>query len=203
MISNLLLVLGIIIILIGYVSVSLLYIMNLKKKGIASGSEVARELLDDDSVIHVIENKDLIFSKYHIKRKMLRLSSKDYDSDSLITSAIVSLLSGYAICDSKYLRIIGYVFRKLKFITFSPLVAIIISLFVYNVGDAKIGIFLLCMILFYQYLLVMINGEALQKIINIKKEVRDITQKIVNSYTMFFVSSLVFILRLVVIIMGI
>jgi Zn-dependent membrane protease YugP len=203
MISNFLLGLGILTVLLGYFKIILLYVVNLKKNNSISGNETARKLLNDDSVINVIENKSLIFSKYNIKRKMLKLSSKDYDGENMVTSAITSLLSGYAISDSKYLNIVGYVFKELKFITFSPIVTAIISLLVYNIGDAKIGLFLIGITLVYQYLLVVINGEAYTKISNIENDILDIVKKIVDSYTIFFVSSLIFILRLIVIIIDI
>ena len=201
MIGNIFLLLGIFIILFCYLKILFIYITNKDKNGKISGSENVRGILNDDSVINVVENKSLMFSKYNIKRKMIKLSSSDYDGQSYFVRAVTSLLSGYATSNSKYLNIISYVFKEIKFITFSPIISIILSLFVYNVGDAKIGIVLLGIILVYQYMLVMINGEAFNNISNSK--VSNIIKVFVDSYTAFFVASLLLLLRLVVIVMGI
>lgn len=201
MISNIFLLLGIFVILFYYFKILIIYIINKDKKGKISGSENVRRILNDDTVINVVENKSLIFSKYNIKRKMIKLSSSDYDGQSYFIKAVTSLLSGYAISNSKYLNIISYVFKEIKFITFSPLISIVLSLFVYNVGDAKIGVVLLGIILIYQYMLVMINGEAFNNISNSK--VSNSIKVFVDSYTAFFVGSLILMLRLIVIILGI
>lgn len=200
MLSNIILFVGIFIIFAFYIKILFVYILENKREDNISGNDCVREILNDDSLINVVENRSLVFSRYNIKRKMIKLSSNDYNGSSYFISAVSSLLSGYALCKNRYLNIISYVFREIKFITFSPIISFIVSIFVYNIGDAKIGTLILLLILFYQYMLVEINTDAYNRLEDNK--IKGLVKVFVDSYIGFFVASLVLLLRLIVIIMG-
>lgn len=198
MISKVLLLFSVGLILFSYVRLLIIYFKNKNKCYDETASDVVNDLLGSD-VINVIEVKELIFSKYNIRRRMVKLSSNIYDSSNYFSHSIASLMAGYAMINSKYLKIIGYVFKEIKFITFSPLIAIVVSFFTTNIGDAKLAIFVLGVIVIYQYLLIMVNNEAVFRVKDLNKKLGGILNVILNTYTLFFVASLIQIVRLVVI----
>lgn len=198
MISKVLLLFSVGLILFSYVRLLIIYFKNKNKCYDETASDVVNDLLGSD-VINVIEVKELIFSKYNIRRRMVKLSSNIYDSSNYFSHSIASLMAGYAMINGKYLKIIGYVFKEIKFITFSPLIAIVVSFFTTNIGDAKLAIFVLGVIVIYQYLLIMVNNEAVFRVKDLNKKLGGILNVILNTYTLFFVASLIQIVRLVVI----
>ena len=96
----------------------------------------------------------------------------------------------------------GYVFRELKFISFSPIIGVVVSLFVSNVGDSRIGIVILIIIAIYQYIINMLNTLAVSKV-RVNDNVSRVLNKFVFVSKLAFIITLIEIIRLVVIILGI
>ena len=203
MIQQILLALCIVLVFLGYLKILIMYLTNKGKKTDTTASEVSLKILDDETSINLIESKESIFSKYNIKRKMVKLSSNTYDSSDEFSKSISTLLSGYAISNNKYLNIISKIFKELKFFSYSPILAIIISILTTNITDAKIGIILLILIAIYQYTLYTINTEAMDKIKLKDKKRNKILNNLANMNILFFVVTLIQIIRLVVIILKI
>lgn len=205
MLDKILTLLVIVLIPIGYLILLFTYLTNKKKtkQEENNASNIVLNLLNNNSSINLIESKRSIFSKYNIQRKMVKLTSNTYDNNSYFSQAIASLLSGYALINNKYLELIGKIFNELKFTTFSPLLIIIINIFTNNIADAKIAVIILIIIAIYQFMLNDINNNAILEIKSKNIKVNKILNVMEKINTLFFVTTLIEILRLVIIILRI
>ena len=100
MISNIILILGVGLTVILYLYIVIIYFINRGKEDSMTSSELVLKLLDNDASINLIESKESMFSKYNIKRKMVKLSESCYDSKNYFNLAIASLLSGYSLLNN-------------------------------------------------------------------------------------------------------
>ncbi len=201
MASTIILIISLALVIYGYIKLLITYILNKNKKYKNKAYEVIIKLLDDESSINLIESKESSFSKYNIKRKMVKLSENTYDNDNIFRVSVASMLSGYALSKSKYLQTLSTIFKELKVFSYSAIICIIISILTTNMGDAKISIVLVSLIAVYQYILNLINAEALDSA-DVSKEVNVIMNTFNKVNNIFFISSLVQIVRLVVIILN-
>lgn len=201
MASTIILIISLALVIYGYIKLLITYILNKNKKYKNKAYEVVIKLLDDESSINLIESKESSFSKYNIKRKMVKLSENTYDNDNIFRVSVASMLSGYALSKSKYLQTLSTIFKELKVFSYSAIICIIISILTTNMGDAKISIVLVSLIAVYQYILNLINAEALDSA-DVSKEVNVIMNTFNKVNNIFFISSLVQIVRLVVIILN-
>lgn len=203
MMSKILLIASTILILYAYIKILIIYLNNKNKKTKTTAQEIALNILKNKYSINLIKNNTSYFSKYNINRHMVKLSANTYNNSDYFSQSVATLLSGYAISNNKYLNIINKIFKELKIISFSPIIAITISIFTNNIGDSRISIILLLIIAIYQYILNIINTESINKI-NIKsEEVKKIINSLNNTNTIFFITTLIQIIRLVVIILNI
>lgn len=201
MASIIILIISLALVIYGYIKLLITYILNKNKKYKNKAYEVVIKLLDDESSINLIESKESSFSKYNIKRKMVKLSENTYDNDNIFRISVASMLSGYALSKSKYLQTLSTIFKELKVFSCSAIICIIISILTTNMGDAKINIVLISLIAVYQYILNLINIEALDNVY-VSKEVNGIMNTFNKVNNIFFISSLVQIARLVVIMLN-
>ena len=201
MASTIILIISLALVIYGYIKLLITYILNRNKKYKNKAYEVVIKLLDDESSINLIESKESSFSKYNIKRKMVKLSENTYYNDNIFRVSVASMLSGYALSKSKYLQTLFTIFKELKVFSYSAIICIIISILTTNMGDAKISIVLVSLIAVYQYILNLINVEALDNV-DVSKEVNGIMNTFNKVNNIFFISSLVQIVRLVVIILN-
>ena len=202
MISNILLMLLIFLILSSSIYILILYLYNKTKRCKTSGSELSLEILNDDNEIRLIESKDSKFSKYVIKRNMIKLSTKTYYNKDLFSCTVASLLAGYSTIKNKYFDILGKIFNNFRFITFSPIITIIINIAASYKTDAKIGTVILLIVCIYQYFLNDIHINVLDKLKEIPEEILNILNRIIILDKIFFISTLIGILRLVIIIIN-
>ena len=161
MINNLLLGISIIIIIISYLKIILIYLKS-KNKRIENitGFDLAKEITSNYDEINIVESKEINISKYNLKRKIIRLTSKNYEDNNLFTLTITSSLAGYSLANinkDKYLQLLSNIFKNIDYLSKSSILTLIISIMTKNIGDAKIGLFILSIILIYQYLLIQIN----------------------------------------------
>jgi len=203
MIRKILLILSIVIISFAYIKILVLYLINKSKKTNTTAQEVALKVLSNEYSINLIKSNESYFSKYNIKRKMVKLSNNTYDSSDYFSQSISYLLSGYAISNNKYLDIISKIFKEIKVISFSSIIALIISFITKSSGDAKISLILLIIIAGYQYLLNIINTESISKVKTKKEEITKLLNTFNQTNTIFFITTLIQITRLVVIILDI
>lgn len=201
MASTIILIISLALVIYGYIKLLITYILNKNKKYKNKAYEVVIKLLDDESSINLIESKESSFSKYNIKRKMVKLSESTYDNDNIFRVSVASMLSGYALSKSKYLQTLSTIFKELKVFSYSAIICIIISILTTNMGDAKISIVLISLIAVYQYILNLINVKVLDSV-DVSKEVNGIMNTFNKVNNIFFISSLVQIIRLVVIMLN-
>ena len=145
MISYGLLILSIIMIIISYF---ILVVMRIKvmKKTVDSytGFDVAKEVTANYDVINIVKSNDIISSEYDIKRNVIRLNSKNYEGNSYLDIVISSILSGFSLVNnesSNYFRF-SFLFNRIRSISFIPLIMVVLSCFMSDRGDAKIGLLL-------------------------------------------------------------
>lgn len=199
MIKKILLILGIALIVISYFLILISYLKTMKKKSAKTAQELSLEILNDETNINLIETKDSYFSKYNLKRKTVKLATNTYNSNNYFKLAIASLLSYFSISNHKYLNLLSKIFTNLRFISFSPLIVIMASIFSQNIGDSKLGLVLFLIIATYQYLLNTIYIEVLAD-----KEIEQPIKKILNTFIVtskiFFIATLLETARLIIII---
>ena len=216
MIPNLLLIVSIIIMVISYTRIILIYLQsrNIKIENL-TGFDLAKEITSNYDEINIVESKEINISKYNLKRRVIRLTNNNYEGNNLFTLAITSCLSGYSLANinkDKYIEILGKLLPSIDYLGKSTILSLIISIMTTNIGDAKIAIVLLIIILIYQYLIIQINtssnnyaNKAL-KIIVSKKElpkIEEILNTFLSIHKVSFIVSLILILREVLIIMNI
>ena len=158
---NLLLIISIILILVSYTRIILIY-LSTKSINIddMNGFDLAKELTLNYDEINIVESKEINISKYNIKRRVMRLTPKDYNSNNIFNLSKITLLSGYSIiniANDKYLSLLGRVLPNIDYLNKSSLIALFISILARTTKDAKISIILLIIILIYQYLINEIN----------------------------------------------
>ena len=153
MLEQVLLGVGIILDIILYLMFFITYINNNNQKYSKTAQETVIDLLKENPNINVIKNNSQFFSKYNIKRKIVKLSNNTYDSSSYFSNAVAYLLSGYELTKNKALSYLSYVFNDLKVISLMPVIVITLSILVNNAMDAKIYTFFLAIILIYQYIM--------------------------------------------------
>ena len=200
MINNILLIISICITLLGYILLLIAYITN-KKEYKITASENILKILDSDNNINFIENKESNISHYNIKRKIIKLSPNTYDSKTYFSIALSSLLAGYSLINNKLINYLSYIINKLKIITILPIISILLSIYAKNIGDCKIAIVILLIISIIQYIINNLTEESIN-IINIKN---NNINKILNIFLLntkiYFISTLIQILRLFLIIL--
>lgn len=211
MISNLLLIVGIGLVVFSYLVIFIKYVL-LRKRMVDgyNGFDICKEVTSNYDSINIVSSSDVIFSEYDIKRNVIRLNSKNYDSNSCFDLAVSSILAGYSLVNANNSNCFRFksIIRKIGYIGFVALIGVILSCFIRNIGDAKIGIILLGCMLVYQYMRYQVNVEAMDEIREVLDEkiyekIVGVINNIVNFNKISFIVMLILIVRLVVIILGI
>lgn len=215
MIRNIILLCCIIGVMVSYLRIFIVYLVN-KNHNFedVTGFDLAKELTSNYDEINIVESKEIYASRYHVKRRIIRLTPRDYSNTDMYTLAITSQLSGYSLIDierNKYLNFVGMFMKNITVLSKLPCLALIISLLTNTSGDAKIGIMLLGIILVYQYLMIQINHDAnelvkynLDRIEQLdKQDFIKIMNHFLSFYTISFVITLILIIREVLIILNI
>lgn len=194
--TNILLILSIIATIICYL---IIIISKLTSKNNAKekASETVIRLTSDDNSLHLVENKNALFNKYQIKRKIIKLTPKSYISTSYFDISIAYLFSGYSKLNNKKLDLIGKIVPYFYYISFTPILSIIISFIVKTSMDAKIGIIFLLIIALYQYLIYEQNIEAVTKIKVEEKAVESKLRELLLISKLFFIITLIQIFRII------
>ena len=215
MLIQLLLLISILIIIIAYFRIILIYFKTRKIEiDDINGFDIAKELTSNYDEINIVESNELNISKYSLKRKIIRLTKKDYEANNIFTLAKTSLLSGYSLINldkDKNISLLSKILPSLDYLNKTPILTLLISIFAKNKGDAKIAIILLIIIIIYQYLINEINNnskettkEQLQKLFN--KKDYNLLELVKNSFLALnkvaFITSLILIIREILIIIS-
>ena len=203
MIKDLLLISGIVIIIFGYVKFTIVYLIKRKQKINTNSLECALDLFKDDNSIKIIESNDSHFSKYNIKRDIVKLTSNSYDKNDAFSVSTTYFLSLYASSNNKYLELLGKIISNIKVISFTPIVVIFTSVICNTPMDSKIGILILLLLGAYQYMIDSINMEIVDNKIKDNEEVNNLVLFFKQTNALFFISTLIELVRLVMILLNI
>ena len=174
-----------------------------------SGFDTAKEVTANYDEINIVSSSDIIFSEYDIKRNVIRLNAKNYDSNSCFDVAVSSILAGYSLVNvdnSNYFKFKSII-KKIGYIGFVALIGVILSCFISNIGDAKIGVIILGILLVYQYMRYQVNvagNEMIKEVINktVYDKIENVINIVINFNKLSFIVMLILIVRLVIIILG-
>lgn len=215
MLINGLLLISIILISISYLRIILTYFKT-KKINITNinGFDLAKELTSNYDEINIVESKEINISKFNLKRRIIKLTNKDYNSNNIFTLSKVTFLSGYSLLTlnkDKNILVLSKILSSIDYLNKSSLLALLISILTKTAGDAKIAIILLIIILIYQYLINEINIASKDETIKplkklLTKESYNIILNIEDTYLSLnkisFITTLILLLRQVLIIIN-
>lgn len=195
--------------LLGYL---ILIIINNKYKFKIDGFNATKDIINNYDKINIIENKS-IFTIYNLKRKVIKISSKNYYGNSVSNISIPLMEAGISAIDNKnkYLNTFRYVISNLKYLYILPIIAIIVNNLTFNIGDARIGILLLTIFSIISYMFVSIKDDSfnwlcdnIKKIKNIDKDkILNLISKVVLFDKIIFFGELIMLARFILILFDI
>lgn len=194
--SNILLIISIILTLICYI---IIFISSLTSK---NGSETAYEavirLTKEDNGLRLVESKDNILNKYQLKRKIIKLKEKTYSSKSYFSLSIAYLLSGYSKLKESSLEYLSKVIPYFYYLSFTPLISLVITLVIKTSMDAKIGIIIFIIILIYQNILSNLNTKAIDLVKDDNKYITKYLNNIIFISKVFILSTIIQLIRMII-----
>ncbi len=194
--SNILLIISIILTLICYI---IIFISSLTSK---NGSETAYEavirLTKEDNGLRLVESKDNILNKYQLKRKIIKLKEKTYSSKSYFSLSIAYLLSGYSKLKESSLEYLSKVIPYFYYLSFTPLISLVITLVIKTSMDAKIGIIIFIIILIYQNILSNLNTKAIDLVKDDNKYITKYLNNIIFISKVFILSTIIQLIRIII-----
>ncbi len=196
--KEILLIISILSTTISYLVILLLTLS--KKTSKSTAKEAVIKLTKDDNSIHLVESKDSYLNKYQIKRKMIKLKTKTYNSNKIFDVSIAYLFSGYTKLDNNIINNIGKIIPYIYSISLTPIITIIISSIINTSMDAKIGIIILLIIGIYQYIIYEQNIKAKEQIKIKDKNIEECLNKIILVSKIFFIITSLQILRMLLIV---
>ena len=183
-----------------------------------TGAEVAREILKNNGLenVYVVETKGYLTDHYDPRAKVVRLSTDIYNGDSIASVSVAAHECGHAVQDKE-----GYFFLKFRsflvpIVNFSSkfgYLAVLIGLIFGAMNLAWVGIFLLVAILLFQLITLPVEFNAsrrgkifLTKLKIVDQSERSMASSMLGAAAMTYVASLIStlleLLRLVLIVMG-
>lgn len=193
--NNILLYSGAILTVFSYLWFIVLYIMGRRYKTKDNSLELILKR-EGSSSINVIKSQDSIFSKYNIIRSIIKLSDKSYDKSDLFSVTVSYILSGYAVLKDKFF-IISKVFKNIRIISFLPIVSVGIAFVCNSRVDSMIGLVGLVVILIYLYKIDDINNNLIDNS-KIDKNIILCTKKVIIINRLFFISTLIFSIKMLI-----
>lgn len=194
--SNILLIISIILTLICYI---IIFISSLTSK---NGSETAYEavirLTKEDNGLRLVESKDNILNKYQLKRKIIKLKEKTYSSKSYFSLSIAYLLSGYSKLKESSLEYLSKVIPYFYYLSFTPIISLVITLVIKTSMDAKIGIIIFIIILIYQNILSNLNTKAIDLVKDDNKYITKYLNNIILISKVFILSTIIQLIRMII-----
>lgn len=194
--SNILLIISIILTLICYI---IIFISSLTSK---NGSETAYEavirLTKEDNGLRLVESKDNILNKYQLKRKIIKLKEKTYSSKSYFSLSIAYLLSGYSKLKESSLEYLSKVIPYFYYLSFTPIISLVITLVIKTSMDAKISIIIFIIILIYQNILSNLNTKAIDLVKDDNKYITKYLNNIIFISKVFILSTIIQLIRMII-----
>ena len=161
------LIISLIITLSAQAFVSMTYSKTKKIKNIKnlSGSEVARQILDNNGLsnVKVVETPGSLSDHYDPRSKVVRLSSEVYHSPSIASVAVAAHECGHAIQDKDkyiFMNIRSSIVPLVNFASYAGYLAIMIGFFASAMNLVWFGILMECVILLFQLITLPVEFNA-------------------------------------------
>ena len=194
--SNILLIISIVLTLLCYI---LIFISSLtSKNGQETASEAVIRLTKEDNGLRLVESKDNILNKYQLKRKIIKLKEKTYSSKSYFSLSIAYLLSGYSKLKESSLEYLSKVIPYFYYLSFTPIISLVITLVIKTSMDAKIGIIIFIIILIYQNILSNLNTKAIDLVKEDNKYITKYLNNIIFISKVFILSTIIQLIRMII-----
>lgn len=191
---------------------------KVKVKSGMTGAEVAREILKSNGLdnVYVVETKGYLTDHYDPKAKVVRLSTDIYNGDSIASVSVAAHECGHAVQDKDgyfFLRFRSFLVPIVNFSSKFGYLAILIGLIFGALDLAWVGIFLLVAIVLFQLITLPVELNAskrgkmfLTKLNVVEAGERSMASSMLMAAAMTYVASLIStlleLLRLVLIVMG-
>ena len=167
MISNLLLIAGVVITIFAQIRITSTYnkYKKIQNKRKISGFEVAKEILDKNGLsnVYVTESKGELTDCYISDRKVIRLSTDIFHGTTIASASVAAHEVGHAIQDKEnysYMRLRHSLFPVVNFCSYAGYIAILIGIFFASAKLMWIGIGLELVILFFQLVTLPVEFDA-------------------------------------------
>lgn len=194
--STILLIISIVLTLLCYI---LIFISSLtSKNGQETASETVIRLTKDDNGLRLVESKDNILNKYQLKRKIIKLKEKTYSSKSYFSLSIAYLLSGYSKLKESSLEYLSKVIPYFYYLSFTPIISLVITLVIKTSMDAKISIIIFIIILIYQNILSNLNTKAIDLVKDDNKYITKYLNNIIFISKVFILSTIIQLIRMII-----
>ncbi len=194
--STILLIISIVLTLLCYI---LIFISSLtSKNGQETASEAVIRLTKDDNGLRLVESKDNLLNKYQLKRKIIKLKEKTYSSKSYFSLSIAYLLSGYSKLKESSLEYLSKVIPYFYYLSFTPIISLVITLVIKTSMDAKIGIVIFILILIYQNILSNLNTKAIDLVKDDNKDITKYLNNIIFTSKIFILSTMIQLIRMII-----
>lgn len=194
--STILLIISIVLTLLCYI---LIFISSLtSKNGQETASETVIRLTKDDNGLRLVESKDNILNKYQLKRKIIKLKEKTYSSKSYFSLSIAYLLSGYSKLKESSLEYLSKVIPYFYYLSFTPIISLVITLVIKTSMDAKIGIIIFIIILIYQNILSNLNAKAIDLVKDDNRYITKYLNNIIFISKVFILSTIIQLIRMII-----
>ena len=183
-----------------------------------TGAEVAREILKNNGLenVYVVETKGYLTDHYDPRAKVVRLSTDIYNGDSIASVSVAAHECGHAVQDKEgyfFLRFRSFLVPIVNFSSKFGYLAVLIGLIFGAMNLAWVGIFLLVAILLFQLITLPVEFNAsrrgkifLSKLKIVDQSERSMASSMLGAAAMTYVASLIStlleLLRLVLIVMG-
>lgn len=174
-------------IIISFIVYFILILLN-KNKPITQndGFNTIKDILHEYDSINIIENKGY-FTIYNIKRRVVRLASKNYYGNSLSDISIALIEASISAIDNyknKNINFFRNIIPNLKCLYILPIISLLINHMTYNLSDAKVSIGIIGLFVVAEYLFITIKNEATEWTNHNLKKIKDISkenqQKVLN-----------------------
>lgn len=178
------LIISLIVTLSAQAFVSMTYSKTKKIKNInnLTGSEVARQILDNNGLsnVKVVETPGSLSDHYDPRSKVVRLSSEVYHSPSIASVAVAAHECGHAIQDKDkyiFMNIRSSIVPLVNFASYAGYFAIMIGFFASAMNLVWFGIIMECVILLFQLITLPVEFNASSRALKQIKQLKFLDKK--------------------------
>ena len=216
----LLVVIGFILVLYAQIKIKTTYSKYIKIKNIKgiTGKEVARIILDSNNLsqINIYETNGNLTDHYNPTKKLIKLSSDIYDGTSIAAVAVAAHECGHAIQDKEdysFFKIRSLLVPVVNLISYLGYFGLLVSLFAGVTGYLKLSIVILFGTALFQLVTLPVELDASKRakeqlinlgLVSIEEEnsVKKVLSAAAMTYIASLISSILNILRLVIMLSG-